>query len=272
MNFNELDNFGISDEMHNFDPTGGILDETPTNRGQWDAGNSGKDAVFTVQIQNATDKVLPVEMFGAANSIVEIPNPSAYPNGYKPFTTKQTLALIGQLAVTADAGRPAIQPTAMVIWDDSNGNLVYIDGSFFPLSQWATFFTSQLPLAWNTPGVELIVSCLQRPYKAFMADLKDLVLHIRMMRIRFSNVAGIDYPLSYDRPKSFGGADSNTNEVLTYQSPQNQLTNVVDVPTQFYVDKLTTVRTQVADNGGANYSQTSYNYWVSAYRNNGLVS
>lgn len=278
MDYSELDNFGIPDEMHNFDPTGSILDEPAgQSRGVWDSANTGKDAVFSLQIQNATSGVQKAEMFGAANSIVDIPNTAYYGGGvdaYKPFTTKQMLALIGQVATTAEASEEAIQPPAMVIWDDSNGNLVYIAsaGSFFPLSQWATFFTSQAPLTVATAGVTLIISCLQRPYKALMADLRDLVLHVRMMRIRYSNLDGIDFPLSYSRPKSFGGADSNTNEVLTYQSPQNQLNNVVDVPTQFYVDKLTSVYTDVADNGGSAYSQTTYNFWVNAYRNNGLVA
>lgn len=276
MNYNELDNFGIPDEMQNFDPTGAILDETQgANRGTWDAGNSGKDAVFSIQCINATSGTQNIELFGAANSIVDIPNTAYYGASgasFKPFTQKQMLALLGQFSITVEASEDDIQPTAMVIWDDSNGNLVYIANSFFPMSQWATFFTSQAPLAYNTGGVVAIVSCLQRPYKAFMADLRDLVLHIRMMRVRFSNVDGIDYPVSYNRPKSFGGADSNTNEVLTYQSPQNQLTNVVDVPTQFFIDKLTTMYLTLASKGTADFSQTTFNFWANAYRNNGLIA
>lgn len=286
MNADQLNQLGFLDDNQNFDPSGAIVNEAiemGATRGRW-AEQNGNPAIFSINAYNATSDIQQAELFGASNSIVEIPNNSVYAftataSGipYRPCTTEQLLMLIGVVANTAEAGEAAICPRPMVIWDDTNGNLVWIDPgvtggtTYFPMSQWSAFFTSQAPLVATTNGVNVILSCPQRPYRALMMDLKDLVLYIRKVRVKYSNVDGIPLPMSFNRVKSFGGADSNTAEPQQFQTPMDQQNNIVDIDIKYFVDKLTTMYIQLAPYPGANLaSLTAYTFWVNAYKNNGV--
>lgn len=265
------------EENYGFDPTGKIVNEVPGNRGAW-AATGGKDAIFTLKLQNCTSNTQRAEIFGAARSIVEIPNDSQYSqNGtgvlFRPFTTEQVLCLIGIVATTAEASEGTIQPPSMVIYDDRNGNLVYIETGYRSLTDWAATFTSQNPLTALTAGVTMIISCGQRSYRSLMSDLRDLVLLIRSTKIIYPDEDGKNNPIELYREKSFGGADSNTIEPSEYFEPENQQSKIIRIPDRYFVDKLTTLYTDINGSGtpGVPAQPVAITFSVTAYQNNGTA-
>jgi len=290
MTAEELKALGFSaNDLKNFDPEGRIVNEkmaSGANRGSWHEGDGGLAAVFSLRVQNCTSGTQQAEIFGAANSIVDIPNDSVYSQygTYRPFTTEQVLCLLGQMAKTtdaqlalADADAPItenvkdIHPPAMVIYDDRTGNLVWIDGANFSLDQWQTFFVSQNPLVASTNGVVMIISCGQRSYRALMSDLRDLVLFIKRTKIIYPDDDGKNNPLTLQRPKSFGGSDSNTIEPENYFEPENQQSKVINIPDTYFVDKLTSIYFAVNGGNAGPALPITFTFSVSAYQNNGVM-
>lgn len=292
MDANELANLGLNPaDLRTFDPTGRIVNEQMNaNRGRWSSADSGGlTAKFSLKVTCCTTGPQQAEIFGAANSIVDIPNDSLYSGiagiVYRPFTVEQILCLIGEVAIKTDAA--ALQastttpttivgdiiPPSMVIYDDRTGNLVWIagDSTGFKLSDWAAFFTSQAPLVPGTANVIMVISCSQRPYKALMADLKDLVLLVKQTKITYPDEDGKNNIITLTRPKSFGGSDSNTIEPENYFEPENNQSKVLNVTDQYFVDKLTTLSFLVNGNGGGNNLPVNFNFTVSAYQNNGVM-
>lgn len=262
-----------------YDPDGKIVNEQPTgNRGRWVGTPEGKKAVFTLKVQNCTSTTQRTELFGAARSIVELPNDSQYAqNGtgmlFRPFTTEQQLCLSGIIATTAEASEGAIQPPAMVIYDDRTGNLVYIANTGRTLTDWATTFTSQNPLTATTNGVQIIISCGQRPYRSLMSDLRDLVLYVIKTKIIYPDEAGKENPLLLWREKSFGGADSNTIEPTDYFEPENQQSKIINIPDRYFIDKLTSLYFDIEGSGvsGTPAQPISWTFSCLAYQNNGTA-
>lgn len=273
----DMEKFGNSENyLRTFDPEGKIVNEAINgNRGKWSSGASGVDAVFTLNVQNCSSDIQRAELFGAANSIVEIPNDSEYSvyGNFRPFTTEQIVCLIGIVATTAEADEGDIIPPAMVIYDDRTGNLVYLSGIDRTLADWAALFTSQLPLTPLTLGTVVIISCGQRSYRSLMSDLRDLVLYVKETKIKYPDEEGMDNTLTFNRPKSFGGADSNTLEPSNYFDPDQNQSKLIKIPERYFIDKLTTIYLDVNGSGvpGEPANPVNITFKVTAYQNNGVM-
>lgn len=269
---NDLNQLGFTpDELQNFDPTGIIVDETnPLGRGKFQAAGLGKEAIFTIRIKNNDNATRRVELFNALNSIVEIPNDSEYVatapvNGYpfRPFTSSGILGLLSRVAVDPETGGPENEGDVIVpsiaIFNDLSGDLCYVQSK--TLTQW-----NANPLGAQDQNANIWVKCSQVPYKRLLADCKDLVLAIRMMKIQFASENQKKNALELTRVKSFGGSESNTLEPSEFFKPENQQSLVIDIPRDFYIDKATGIFFDLEP-----LEDMQITFFCKMFRNNGTV-
>lgn len=285
---NMLENFGdnFDPSGETFDPTSNMLDiKGSATRGQWSRGGKGKDATFTLRLQNFTGEQQVVELFNPFGHISKVPNPAVYGlfSNVQPVSEGTFwLALMAMQsgAYTAGSGTQpgSTQQQALekalsnkAIFDNSNGNLIYtglVSDNVVQPNNYATKALNDLLVpTFNLDSLAAAkVSCNQIPYRQLLGELEDTVLAVRKVKMQVTNTTQFDNEFRFIRKSIFGRVDENTLEPSTYVDPINPNTRVIDITQGYLVDKKTGIFITLEPN-----EDTSLSFFVTAYKINGLA-
>tara|TARA_R110002073_G_scaffold77799_2_gene188150 strand:+ start:4399 stop:5067 length:669 start_codon:yes stop_codon:yes gene_type:complete len=94
---------------------------------------------------------------------------------------------------------------------------------------------------------KVTLTCNQLPYNTFFNALGNAVFHISMLRIKVSDVAQLDKQFTVRRQTMFGYSAEQTIVISNFIDPDQNQSNVVDIPTSLVMDAETGVYIDIID-------------------------
>ncbi len=178
-------------------------------------GKAAPQAQFDITITNTLAADVPIQLFNAQNTVVELLDPTT---GYKPSLSASVVVYSADATTVVEGlfygiSRLSINPK--VVYWDQEGSLVYLD---------------------ETSGGTCVISCKQIPYRSLMKYSERGSFRIDRMRMKFKTSDQINQDFTVTQRTFLGLRKSNSISPSSYFSPQQYQSLILDIPVPVDID------------------------------------